>query len=523
MHVTNEELRELKPLVVAVVGPTNEGKTSILRTLTSDPNFGLVNAYNGTTVRAEIQKIFYKGVAEILQLVDTPGFQNSGDIYELLMDDPEVNDRLGAFDLDDLLRVVPQQDDDFRHDLRAWREVSRSDVVIFVVNVLENPKQSLLKYTLALLKNIGKPVIVAYNNVHTLENVQLDVDLEAEEAAPKPVVTDYRKEWDEALRKNSFFLVQEYDAHVRSFTDEIELFEKLTALARGPLTQRVLRLEIKERRARELRRLERSRRAIAELLIDVAAYREVKTDVDQNEWQIVLKRLEETLKQNVIKREHDAQLELLASWGFHLGVLDREMLVVDDDASGADQLFGTEAKRHVKVGGGVGATVGAVVGGAIDACVGGLSFGLGMFVGGIVGGMLGGGGALAYNSKYDPKGKKLTVGPQYAVVEALLARGVELAKKLQTRGKALEDSIQSQIGVAPPAIEIAGLKGMLESFAAHAEYSKLNEGTEAGKNFDPRDWRKLPIVKRLSKERKTRDEVVTAVADMLKQALPDVE
>ena len=114
MQVTNEELRALKPLVVAVVGPTNEGKTSILRTLTSDPNFGLVNAYNGTTVRAEIQKIFYKGVVEILQLVDTPGFQTSGEIYELLMEDEAVQERLGAFDLDDLFRVVPQQDDDFR-------------------------------------------------------------------------------------------------------------------------------------------------------------------------------------------------------------------------------------------------------------------------------------------------------------------------------------------------------------------------------------------------------------------------
>ena len=152
MQVTNEELRALKPLVVAVVGPTNEGKTSILRTLTSDPNFGLVNAYNGTTVRAEIQKIFYKGVVEILQLVDTPGFQTSGEIYELLMEDEAVQERLGAFDLDDLFRVVPQQDDDFRHDLRAWREVARCDAVIFVVNVVENPKQSLLKYTLALLK-----------------------------------------------------------------------------------------------------------------------------------------------------------------------------------------------------------------------------------------------------------------------------------------------------------------------------------------------------------------------------------
>ena len=185
--------------IVAVVGPTNEGKTSILRTLTSDPNFGLVNAYNGTTVRAEIQKIFYKGVVEILQLVDTPGFQTSGEIYELLMEDEAVQERLGAFDLDDLFRVVPQQDDDFRHDLRAWREVARCDAVIFVVNVVENPKQSLLKYTLALLKNIGKPVVVAYNNTHVESATSVD--------ATGAGVTDYRAEWDETLRKNSFFLV----------------------------------------------------------------------------------------------------------------------------------------------------------------------------------------------------------------------------------------------------------------------------------------------------------------------------
>ncbi|MBR5758060.1 MAG: DUF3482 domain-containing protein, partial [Thermoguttaceae bacterium] len=308
MQVTNEELRALKPLVVAVVGPTNEGKTSILRTLTSDPNFGLVNAYNGTTVRAEIQKIFYKGVAEILQLVDTPGFQTSGEIYELLMEDEAVAAKHGAFDLDDLLRVVPQQDEDFRHDLRAWREVARCDAVIFVVNVVENPKQYLLKHTLTLLKNINKPVVVAYNNVHVASPTPLD--------ASGATAVDYRVEWDETLRKNSFFLVQEYDAHARSFGDEIELFEKLAALAREPLTQRVLRLEIKERRARELRRLERSREILAELLVDVAAYREIKTDVGQNEWQIQLTRLEETLKQNAVQREHIAQLELLGTWDF---------------------------------------------------------------------------------------------------------------------------------------------------------------------------------------------------------------
>ena len=82
MCLTSEQLSELKPLVVAVVGPTNEGKTSLLRTLTNDPDFGHVNAFTGTTVRAEIQKVFYRGIAEILQLIDTPGFQTSSEIME---------------------------------------------------------------------------------------------------------------------------------------------------------------------------------------------------------------------------------------------------------------------------------------------------------------------------------------------------------------------------------------------------------------------------------------------------------
>ncbi|MBQ5788884.1 MAG: 50S ribosome-binding GTPase, partial [Thermoguttaceae bacterium] len=165
MNVTSEELRALKPIVVATIGPTNEGKTSLLRTLTGDPNFGLVNAFNGTTVRAEIQKVFYRGIAEILQLVDTPGFQTSGEILETLAEDAEVEARGGAFGLDDVLRVIPRNDDDYRHDLRAWNEVARCDVVILVANVVEDPNQSLIKHTLSILKNVGKPVVVAYNNL----------------------------------------------------------------------------------------------------------------------------------------------------------------------------------------------------------------------------------------------------------------------------------------------------------------------------------------------------------------------
>lgn len=524
MSVTCEELRALKPIVVATIGPTNEGKTSILRTLTGDPNFGLVNAFSGTTVRAEIQKVFYRGIAEILQLVDSPGFQTSGEILEALTEDPEVEANGGAFGIDDVLRVIPKKDDDYRHDLRAWNEVARCDIVILVANVVEDPNQSLIRNTLNILKNVAKPVVVAYNNVRSDDGA----DETASDGAP---FGDYRADWNAILEKNGFHLIQTYDAHRRSFEDEIALFEKIAVLVRDPLQRRVLQLETEDRRAREARRIENSRAIVAELLLDVAAYREIETNVARENWRARLERLEETLKQNVVRREHEAHLALLETWGFRLGVLERETLVVDDVANETDQLFGAEARRHFKLGGGVGAAVGAAVGAVVDVGTAGLSLGGGAALGAFVGGVLGGGGAAFYNRRYDAKGKKLTVRPDKDVAVVLTSRAVDLIQKLQTRGKAIEDSVQTLVSARPKRVDVPGLTGALVEFAECGEYSKMNKNDDAlaaplanallANATDA--LRKLPGVAALTKERKTRDDAIQTLAELLKNATPDLK
>lgn len=518
MSVTCEELRALKPIVVATIGPTNEGKTSILRTLTGDPNFGLVNAFSGTTVRAEIQKVFYRGIAEILQLVDSPGFQTSGEILEALAEDPEVEANDGVFGIDDVLRVIPKKDDDYRHDLRAWNEVARCDIVIFVANVVEDPNQSLIRNTLGILKNVAKPVVVAYNNVRP-DGVSGDGGGPDENASDGAPFGDYRADWNAILEKNGFHLIQTYDAHRRSFEDEIALFEKIAVLVRDPLQRRVLQLETEDRRARELRRLENSRTIVAELLLDVAAYREIETNVARENWRARLERLEETLRQNVVRREHEAHLALLETWGFRLGVLERETLVVDDVANETDQLFGAEARRHFKLGGGVGAAVGAAVGAVVDVGTAGLSLGGGAALGAFVGGVLGGGGAAFYNRRYDAKGKKLTVRPDKDVAVVLTSRAVDLIQKLQTRGKAIEDSVQTLVYARPKRVDVPGLTAELAAFAERDEYSKMNKTDET--LFKASDWRRLPGVSALAKERKTRDDAIRTLAELLKNATPD--
>ncbi len=509
MNLTAEELRALKPIVVATIGPTNEGKTSLLRTLTGDPNFGLVNAFNGTTVRAEIQKVFYRGIAEILRLVDTPGFQTSGEILEALAEDPEVEANGGAFGLDDVLRVIPKNDDDFRHDLRAWNEVARCDVVAFVVNVVEDPNQSLVKNTLQILKNVGKPVVVAYNNVR-------------DESDGGASGGDYRADWDAILERNGFHLIQVYDAHRRSFQDEIALFEKIAALVRDPLSRRALRLEMEERKARELRRLENSRAIVAELLLDVAAYREIATNVDPEARRSRLATLEDALKQNVMRREHQAHLALLETWGFRIGVLDREALVVDGVANESDQIFGAEARRHFQIGGGVGATIGAALGAVVDVGTAGLSLGGGAALGAFVGGVVGGGGAALYNRRYDSKGKKLIARPTADVALVLLARALDLTQTLRTRGKAIEDSVQALVSARPKRVDVPGLAKALAECAERDDFSKMNEKNQNdGALFHANDWRRWLDASGLAKERKTRDEALASLSELLKNALPD--
>lgn len=65
-----------KPLVLAVVGHTNVGKTSLLRTLIRDTHFGEVSHRPSTTRHVEGAKLLIAG-KPLLELYDTPGLEDA--------------------------------------------------------------------------------------------------------------------------------------------------------------------------------------------------------------------------------------------------------------------------------------------------------------------------------------------------------------------------------------------------------------------------------------------------------------
>lgn len=432
-YIRTDELQGVRPAVISVIGPTNEGKTSVLRTLTGDANFGEVNSLTGTTARAEIQKVFYRGQIEILRLIDTPGFQMSGEILGRLESDGDER----PFSSENILRIIPELDADFRHDRRAWTEVAESDIILYIANVTGSPEQSLTRDTLTLLSEIARPVVVVFNSV----------------AAEESGAGNFEPIWREELRRRGLFLAQDYDAHRRRFTDEYGLFEKIIALLPDELQRKAIRAELFERLRYERDRIERSRRVVAELLLDAALMSETSENVPVENTREETARLSERLSDRLSRREHEAHLELLSIWGYGAGILDRKQLSMEDEVSENSHVFGHQLTKQSLGVAKYGVTIGALVGLGLDVALAGLSLGTGTAVGTAVGAAVGAALGGAYNFAYDQKDKKLTARVGRPILPMLLARSVFLTRKLQERGKAMTDSIQLLLSGQPEKVE----------------------------------------------------------------------
>lgn len=473
--IKTSELERVTPIVLAVIGPTNEGKTSVLRTLTGDPRFGEVNALTGTTARAEIQKVYYQSCAEILRLVDTPGFQMSGKILDLL-EEHYPNDEKASLTVDSILAVIPETGD-YRHDLRAWKAIDGSDILIYIVNAAESPNQSFQRDTLSLLSYAHKPLIAVFNNVLCGETAG---DSWASPAGTGLPTFQYRTEWIEALRRRGFYLFQIYDAHRRDFENEYELLDKIAVLQSDPLTKKVLRAEMGDRLERERKRIDASRRTIARFMLDLASMREIYENVPKNESKQRTADLEERLNRRIQIREHAAHLELLSVWNFHPGILDRKNIALEKETTEEDHRFGDKMADDIKSGVKYGAGIGAAAGLLLDVALAGLSLGTGTTVGAAVGAAIGSCFGGLYNYHYDVKNERIILTPGKNVFHPLLARSVELVKKLSRRGKALEDGIQVNISKPSREIDVPETIAKLRELSQKTIKSPLREDERSG-------------------------------------------
>src|SRR5690554_4007014 len=276
-----------EPLKLAVVGHTNVGKTSLLRTLTRDVEFGEVSHRPSTTRHVQGARLSVDGEA-LLALYDTPGLEDS----IALLDYMERLDRPGER-LDGPARVTrflqgSEARQRFEQEAKVLRQLLASDAGLYVIDARE-PVLAKYRDELTILASCGKPLLPVFNFVSS-----------AEQKEPQ---------WREALARLGLHALVRFDSVAPPHDGEQRLYESLALLledARAPL-ERLIRSHGSQREARHTS----ATLLIAELLIDCAAYRHIVKSGQAEEKQAI-----DTLHKDIRKREQRCVEALLKLYAF---------------------------------------------------------------------------------------------------------------------------------------------------------------------------------------------------------------
>lgn len=448
------------PVMIAVVGHTNTGKTSLLRTLTRDARFGEVSDRPSTTREVSAIDLLLDGEPAI-RLFDTPGLEDPIGLLELLdagqgqFEDPVAR-------VDDFLRG-DHGGGRFEQEAKVLRQLRGSDAAIYVIDARETPLKR-HNEELRLLAQCGRPVMPLINFV-AAPDAQLDA-------------------WKQRLSRLGLHVVAEFDTVVFDHDAEQRLFEKFALLLEGRASH--IRVFARQRDVQRGQLLEAAYRTVAEMLVDVAAFRLV-ADVGEDE-----ARQAEDLQGRVARCEQRCVDGLLTLFEFELGAWRPPELPLEGGRWALDP-FDPEALRVLGIQTGSAITAGAAAGVTVDAMLGGASLGAGALLGA-------GAGTLwslyrSFGKRYVDQWRGLrTLVVEETVLALLAGRQTELLRALSIRGHASEAQLEAtgKGGWASDALREAVLRAR-----AHPQWSALGQA-----NPEPRpDAAIHPIVSALKQLR----------------------
>ncbi len=428
------------PLKLAVVGHTNVGKTSLLRTLTRDVGFGAISHRPSTTQHVEGARLSVDGEA-LIELYDTPGFEDAVALYEYIEQLPKTAERLDGPELLQRFLNSSEARQRFEQEAKVLRQLLQSDAGFYVIDARE-PVLAKYRDELAILTMCGKPLLPVLNFVNSTEQRE--------------------PAWREVLARLALHALVRLDAIAPPQDGEQRLYENLSLVldSQRPRLQRL----IEHNQAQVLVRRKAAYRLIAELLVDVSACRR-SVHPDQLEEAI------QNLHRDVRQREQTCVEALLKLYAFRKDDAQASALPLQEGRWG-DDLFNPATMKQlgIKVGGGMAA--GAATGVGIDLLTGGLSLGMATVVGAAVGGLT----QTFRNYGERLKGKwrgerELTVND--STLRLLAIRQQRLLNALEQRGHAAQARIQMDTPLEQQWRE-GELAQSLKTARAYPAWSSLN-------------------------------------------------
>lgn len=341
-------------LRLAIVGHTNTGKTSLVRTLCHNRKFGEVADRAGTTRQVSAVRLGVDAET-LIELFDSPGLENAPHLIEALEALP--GERHDGPDRIDRFLDEPALVERFDQEARVLELMRAVDAGLYVIDVREPVLEKYLD-ELAILGLGARPLLAVLNFT----------------ASP----LSREQEWRDALARVSLHTVLSFDAAIRDPATEKRLFDKLATLLDG--FQATIDRWLAHRQQEEQERRQAALAAIADLLIDIAALRRTHRSDDT----VLRERLLQEIRDRTHHREQACVETLLALYRFGRGDYSDSGLPLVEGRWPDPPLDPTTLADHgIRTGSHLGA--GAGIGAVFDIATGGLSLGTGTLVGGAVG------------------------------------------------------------------------------------------------------------------------------------------
>jgi hypothetical protein len=392
-------------LRIAVVGHTNAGKTSLLRTLTRRRDFGEVSPRPGATRHTEAVDLVAQGRV-LVEFWDTPGLEDAVGLEVELQAFPGTpTERLQQ------LLASPLAAGDFEQEAKVIRALlGELDAAMLVIDCRE-PGLPKYQAEMRLLAACAKPIFPVMNHV-------------AAPGAQLPL-------WQQALRQAGLHAHAVFDAVAPFAGAEQTLYADLASL----LPHKRAQLEaVREALAHEARlRQQAATRLAAQSLVQLAQLREL-VSVDELKQPQRKQQVLDAFQQRVMRALQAPQARLLALYGFEAG--DAQLAEQRLAGDWADDLFNPALLKQVGLRLGKGAAIGAAVGAVADVALAGLSLGTGMALGATVGGIASQGWKPAWALLRNRLNGQQTLRLEDAALCLLAQRWAELIATLDARGHA---------------------------------------------------------------------------------------
>lgn len=401
-----------EPLKLAVVGHTNTGKTSVLRTLLRDVYFGEVKNEAATTRHVERAQLTDSQTGEVLVvLYDTPGLEDASGLMDWLEDNTASRrdgiERLQQFLAADIATGANSglnTAEDYSQEAKVIRQLLSSDMAVYVVDARE-PVLGKYKDELAILSWAAIPVMPVFNFTDSQEaNIG---------------------DWQTMLARRNLHISTRFDSIAFEFEDEMRLWQNLATM----LTHSEILEQLMQRRTQDWAQLyDEAHIIIADFLLNVAAFvREINEEDDPLP---VLTQMQEAVRQT----ERATQNNLLNLYKFY----DNEVASTPLELQAYQQdPFDPELLKSYGIRTTSGAAAGALLGLGIDAAALGTTLGLGAALGAIGGGLLSNTSSIADRITGV---KRLYIDP--ATLTLLATRATDLLAALRHRGHAATDATQ---------------------------------------------------------------------------------